>query len=236
MLKKHRKWCQLSPNSPNSLSSQFLPHLETQRPFHRRVNFLYIMRQLALLYNIRHDPEPTNDGLASFDYLVNSNVNQTLQSSVTYWVHSDNQVETQLFLLKHLVLQLASSPVSSKDIHRSTRTAYLDSTDWRVYSSLLPESETSLAQRPKIPQIMWEENSRNKDVVISIPEGSEHKSLTLKRKNLLAFLSSKPGELDLTSPEWGFNTEERVKAAEDMHNHIYTSSLRPGLLKHRDQI
>jgi len=228
LLKKHAKWCRLSPNSPYSLSSQFLPHLETQRPFHRRVNFQHIMRQLSLLYNARLDPEQSKNERASFDYLLDDNVDHTLESSVTYWVHPDNQVETQLFLLKHLVLQLASSPISSKDIHRSTRTAYLDTKDWHVYSSLLPESQTTQAVKPRAPRIMWEENSRNKDVVIVIPDDNGHKSLPLKRKTLSTFLASKQDELDLSSPEWGTNTKEWIKTAGDVHNYIHSSSLHPG--------
>jgi SPX domain protein involved in polyphosphate accumulation len=227
-LKKHTKWCRLSPNSPYSLSSQFLPHLETQRPFHRRVNFQHIMRQLSLLYNARLDSELSKDDKTSLEYLVGDNLDHTLQSSVTYWVHADNQVETQLFLLKHLVLQLDSSPVSCKEIHRSTRTAYFDSKDWRVYSSLLPESQTSHTVKPKAPQILWEEKSRNKDVLIVIPEGNDHKSLPLKRKNLSTFLSSKRDELDLTSPEWGSNTKDWIQTAEDVHGYIQSSSLHPG--------
>ena len=236
MLKKHAKWCRLSPNSPHSLSSQFLPHLETQRPFHRRVNFQYIMRQLSLLYNARLDPEQNKNEKTSLDYFVDDNLAHTLQSSVTYWVHSDNQVEMQLFLLKHLVLQLPSSPISSKEIHRSTRTAYLDSKDWRVYSSLLPEPQTSQTVNPKAPQILWEENSRNKNVLIVIPEGNDHKSLSLKRKNLSTFLSSNADEVDLTSAEWGSNTKDWIQTAEYVHNYIVSSSLHPGTLFHSNPV
>lgn len=185
------------------------------------------MRQLSILYNARLDPEQIKNERA-FDYLVDNSPDHTLQSSVTYWVHNDNQVETQLFLLKHLVLQLASSPVASKDIHRSTRTAYLDSKDWRVYSSLIPESQTTQTIKPKAPRIMWEENSRIKDVVIVIPEGTHHKSLHLKRKTLSTFLGSKQYELDLTSSEWGTNTKDWIKTAEEVHNYIESSSLHPG--------
>ena len=170
MIKKHAKWCRLSPNTPYSLSSQFVPHLETQRPFHRRVNFQQIVRQLSFLYNARLDPDQQSieQTQAALD-LADRNMDHSMQSSVTYWVHNDNQVETELFLLKHLILQLPSSPLSSKDIQRSTRTAYLDSGDWSVYTSLVPESPNQSVQF-KVPQILWEENSRNKDVVIVIPE------------------------------------------------------------------
>ena len=150
-----------------------------------------------------------------------------MQSSVTYWVHNDNQVETELFLLKHLILQLPSSPLSSRDIQRSTRTAYLDSGDWSVYNSLVPESPNQTVQS-KLPQILWEANSRNKDVVIVIPEDGEYKYLPMKRKSVATFLSAKEEELDLESLEWAGPSIERWKeSARKVHRYIHQSSLHP---------
>jgi SPX domain protein involved in polyphosphate accumulation len=239
LIKKHNKWCRLPPTTPASLNSQFVPHLETQRPFHRRVNFKEIMRQLAALYNARQDStEGTSEDddqssrRSSIDQLADDTILHSIQSSVTYWVHQDNQVETELFLLKHLTLQLPTHPLLTREIQRSTRTAYLDSSDWSVYSSLLPDGpiQSDHTVHFRSPQILWEGNSRNKDVVILIPNDNEYNSLRIKRKNLEAFLSTKPEELDLKSPEWMGNTsssEDWIKAAKRIHYYIHSSSLHP---------
>lgn len=152
-----------------------------------------------------------------------------MQSSVTYWVHNDNQVEIELFLLKYLTLQLPSSSLSNKDIQRYTRTAYFDSSNWSVYSSLLPDPPDQVVQ-VKASQILWEENSWTKDVVIVIPHDDGYKYLPMKRKNLFTFLSSKQEELDLTSPEWIGNEapEEWTATAREVHKYIRSSSLQPG--------
>jgi SPX domain protein involved in polyphosphate accumulation len=230
LIKKHAKWCRLSPNTPYSLSSRFVPHLETQRPFHRRVDFQKIVRQLSFLYNARLDPDQqsTEQTQTALD-LADRNMYHSMQSSVTYWVHNDNQVETELFLLKHLTLQLPSSPLSSRDIQRSARTAYLDTGDWSVYTSLVPESPNQFLQF-KVPQILWEENSRNKDVVIVIPEEEEYLYLPLKRKSVANFLSSKEEELDLESLEWiGPSIEQWTETARKVHKYIHQSSLHPSI-------
>ena len=230
MVKKHAKWCHLPLTPPYSLSSQFVPHLETQRPFHRRVDFQQIMRQLSFLYNARLDPnqqstEQTQTGLDVADRYMD----HSMPSSVTYWVHDDNQVETELFLLKHLILQLPSSPLLSRDIQQSTRTAYLDSRDWSVYASLVPDSPNQSLQ-VKVPQILWEDNSRKKDVVIVIPEKGEYQYLPMKRKSVTTFLSAKEEELDLESLEWASSSiEQWTETARKVHKYIHQSSLHPSI-------
>jgi hypothetical protein len=190
------------------------------------------MRQLSALYNLRLDPEESAEESrerTSLDHFVDDNMERSTQSSVTYWVHNDNQVETELFLLKYLTLQLPSLPLPSKDIQRSTQTVYFDSNNWSVYSSLLSESPNQVVQT-KPPQILWEENSENKDAVIVIPHGDGYKYLPMKRKNLFAYFSSKQEELDFTSPEWAGNKsiEEWASTAREVHKYIRSSSLYPG--------
>jgi SPX domain protein involved in polyphosphate accumulation len=208
-----------------SLSSQFIPHLETQRPFHRRVNFQHILRQLSSLYNARQDPENPENPIspASDDDDLDE---LSLQSSVTYWVHSDNQVETELFLLKHLTLQVPAFPVSSGAIQRCTRAAYLDSDKWEGYENGVPQNVSSTG-RGTVPRIIWEENSRNKDVLIVVPE--KNTSLPMKRKNINKFLSTTE-EVDLSLPEWTFSMDggRWTKSAQNVHEYIHTSGLHPG--------
>jgi SPX domain protein involved in polyphosphate accumulation len=225
-LKKHAKWCRLSPNTLSSLSSQFIPHLETQHPFHRRVNYQHILRQLSSLYNARQDPENPENAVSSTTDDENLD-ESSLQSSVTYWVHSDNQVETELFLLKHLTLQVPTFPVSSGAIQRSTRAAYLDSYKWEGYENSVPVRNLSSNGRGRVPYIVWEENSRNKDVLMVIPE--ENISVPMKRKNVNKFLSSTE-EVDLSLPEWTFSMDggRWTKSAQKVHEYIHTSSLHPG--------
>src|SRR5579859_8111691 len=171
LIKKHSKWCRLTPNAPCSLTSQFVPHLETQRPFHRRVNFDRIMRELAALHNAKIDSgtfsAPPPDAHTSLASLPETTLeSSTLHSSVTYWIHADYQIETELFLLKHLTLQLESS--ASDSIQRLTRAVYLDDDDWSVCNSLIPET-AGQAVRVSYPQILWEENTMRKEVLIAIP-------------------------------------------------------------------
>lgn len=215
------------------------------------------MRELSILHTARLDPEqntataeteagqlltspvsPVDDDTISMDKMDHS-----MQSSVTYWVHNDNQVETELFLLKHLILQLPplSSQLSSKDIQRSTRTVYLDnSNNWSIYNSIVPESQNqNQADTFKAPpQIIWEENSRNKDVVIVIPDGEGEQRgytyLPMKRKSFARFFEVKEtDQIDLTSAEWGGSIpasaiEKWKSKARKVHNYIQSSSLRPG--------
>ncbi len=193
------------------------------------------MRQLASLYTARldSDQKSTEQAQTALD-LADRSMDHSMQSSVTYWVHNDNQVETELFLLKHLILQLPSSPLSSRDIQRSTRIAYLDSGDWSVYNSLVPESSNQSVQL-KLPQILWEENSRNKDVVIVIPEEGEYKYLPIKRKSVATFLSAKEEELDLESLEWaGPSIEQWTESARGVHKYIRQSSLHPSTSSFND--
>jgi SPX domain protein involved in polyphosphate accumulation len=188
------------------------------------------MRQLSFLYNARLDPDQqsTEQTQTALD-LIDRNVDHSMQSSVTYWVHNDNQVETELFLLKHLILQLPSSPLSSRDLQRSIRTAYLDSADWSVYTSLIPESPNQSLQ-VKVPQILWEENSRNKDVLIVMPEEGEYKYIPMKRKNVATFLSAKEEELDLEPLEWaGSSMEQWTETARKVHKYIHQFSLYPSI-------
>ena len=226
LIKKHKKWCGLSPNTQYSLSSQFLFHLETQHPFHRRINFQHIMRQLSTLYNTRLDSNQSTQQATALDF-TDFNLDQSMQSAVTYWVHNDNQIETELFLLKHLTLQLPSSPVYSRNIERSVRTAYLDSSDWSVYNSLVSESPNEAVQF-NAPQILWEENSKKKDVVFVMPFEEKYIYLPMKRKNLTKFLSTKEEELDLKSPEWaGSSMGDWPERALKVRQYIHSSSLHP---------
>jgi SPX domain protein involved in polyphosphate accumulation len=197
------------------------------------------MRELSTLYNARLDPsERITEQSPTSLALADDAMDHSMQSSVTYWVHSDNQVETELFLLKRLILQLPPSPLSSRDIQRSTRTAYLDSSNLSVYNSLVPESPNQSIQF-KAPQILWEENSRNKDVVIVTPDGDggEYKYLSMKRKGLTTFLSSKEEELDLNSPEWAgkapSSKEEWTLKARKVHRYIHSSPLHPSIITPR---
>ena len=186
------------------------------------------MRELSTLYTARLGPENKTEQLPS--PLADDTMYHSMQSSVIFWVHNDNQVETELFLLKHLILQLPPSPLSTRDIQRSMRTAYLDSSNWSVYNSLVPESGSQNIQF-KAPQILWEENSRNKDVVMVIPEDGKYNYLPMKRKSISTFLSSKEEELDLTSSEWTGNSvssmEQWTETAQKVHKQIHSSSLHP---------
>lgn len=223
LLKKHAKWCRLSPNAPYSLSSQFVPRLETKRPFHRRVNFQHILRQLSALYNAKLDPESAVLEL-SFDGLDEDI--SGMESCVTYWVHSDNQVETELFLLKHLTLQIPPSTLSSGNIQRCTKTAYLDNENWDVYHSMVPESANHHVEEFP-PQIVWEDNTRNNDVVILLPtEEGESRSLQLKRKVINTFLSSSFDKVQTLSDD-----EEWQADAKYIHDQIDSSSYRPGIIR-----
>lgn len=127
------------------------------------------------------------------------------------------------------MLQLPPTPLSSKDIQRSVQTVYLDSERWDVYEGVVPVSE---GQRvlAKVPQIQWEETSRNKDVVVLIPDGEEYTSLRLKRKTASAFLTFQ--ELDFTGPEWDESDASSMEwrtTAQKVHNYIKSSSLHPGI-------
>jgi hypothetical protein len=229
LLKKHAKWCRLSPDPRYSLASQFIPHLETQRPFHRRVNFQRIMRALSVLYTARLDPDQlVEQGQQSSAAAVLDN---SMTSAVAYWVHNDNQVEVELFLLKHLILQLPSSHLSSRDIQCATRTVFLDSKDWSVYSASVSETN-SAASMPKFPQIVWEENSKNRDMVIAIPQQGQYTFLPVKWKNISRFLSSDLKGLDLASSDWAtaMPGEEWAPLAKMVHDYIDASSLHPGIL------
>jgi hypothetical protein len=217
LIKKHAKWCRLSPNSPLSLSSQFLPNLETQHPFHRRVNFQHITRELSALYNARLDPDspPSTDRQSTF-ITLQDDAHTTLQSKVTYWVHSDNQVETELFLLKHLTLQLSET---SGAITRATKMAFLDSRDWGVYKEVLQGGQGAV--------VIWEEGSRRMDVVFSVPGVGD---LSIRRKNLGSFLYEK-GDLDFTTEDWRMDdspTEEWIATATKIRNYIQSRDLYPG--------
>ena len=187
------------------------------------------MRKISALYTAKYDSETSADERKSFDSVVDEKMAHSLESSTTYWVHPDNEVETELFLLKHLTLQLPPSPLSSKDIQRSTRTAYLDSKDWKVYSSVVAESANQPMQ-VQLPQIQWEENSRNKDVLVLIPGQYSYTSLRLKRKTLTTFLSSQG--VDLTSPEWEgkASSKEWRTTAQKVHDYVRSASLHPGIL------
>jgi len=238
LIKKHAKWCRLSPRSPQSLTSQFVPHLETQHPFHRRVNFQDIMRQLSELYNTRLEDDVADDGDSqtsdekplAIGNMADDHLDPQLHSSVTYWVHNDNQVETQLFLLKNLTLQLPSMPVTSEEIQRSTRTAYLDTSDWKVYASLAPEDANHTVPHGKAPQVRWEENSKTRDVLVVIPRDGGYLNVPLKRKFVSTFLSSE--KLDFNSSDWKEmipTSDNWMKSAQEAHKYIQSSSLQPSI-------
>jgi SPX domain protein involved in polyphosphate accumulation len=230
LLKKHAKWCRLSPNAPYSLSSQFIPHLETQRPFHRRVNFEHIMRELSALYTSRLDPDHSVEQQAQTT-TPDAVLDNSMTSSVTYWVHNDNQVEVELFLLKHLILQLPSSSLASRDIQRAMRTVFLDSSDWSVYEHVVPETKNAGTSGAKVPQIVWEENSKNKDMVIAVPQGGKYSFLPMKRKNVSTFLSKDLKDVDLSSSDWvtSMPAEEWAPLAQKVHDHIEEYALLPGM-------
>ena len=217
LLKKHAKWCHLSPTTPHSLTSQFLPRLETKRPFHRRVNFQDILRQLSALYNAKSDPE----SLSSTDTSVTAFVESDFSSmdSVTYWVHVDNQVETELFLLKHLTLQI---PSCSPSIQRTSRIVYLDNDKKDVYNSIVPQN----ANQPvdgTVPHLIWEDRTRSKEVGIIMPsDDGEIKSLQLKKSTVNGFLSS-------DEEDWSISKDEDwLLKAKSIQRQIHSSGYRPG--------
>jgi len=185
------------------------------------------MRDLSALYIARLDPDQSveqNQQPTPAAFLDNS-----MTSSVTYWVHVDNQVEVELSLLKHLVLQLPSANLLSRELQRAIRTVFLDTNDWSVYSASV--SDTTDAAAPKFPQIVWEENSKNKDMVIAVPQQGKYTFLPMKRKNVSAFLSSDLKHLDVSSSDWvtSMPAEEWVPIAQKLGAYIDASSLHPGI-------
>jgi hypothetical protein len=215
LLKKHAKWC----HTPYSLSSQFLPRLETKRPFHRRVNFQRILKQLSALHNAKMDPD-----LVSTDPSVDPSVETdfTSMNCVSYWIHPDNKVETELFLLKHLTLQ---APLTSASTSRTSRTVYLDNDSWDIYLSMVPQS----ANQPIdgfVPHLVWEDRAKNNDVVLIMSDDNDNstiKSITLKKHIVNAFLSSENTDWSNTSTD-----EEWLSTAKQLHHQFHTSSYRPG--------
>jgi len=185
------------------------------------------MRELSALYIARLDPDQwveqnQQDTPAAF-------LDNSMTSSVTYWVHIDNQVEVELSLLKHLVLQLPSANLLSRELQRAIRTVFLDTNDWSVYSASV--SDATDAAAPKFPQIVWEENSKNKDMVIAVPQQGKYSFLPMKRKNVSAFLSSDLKHLDVSSPDWvtSMPAEEWGPMAQQVRTYIEASSLHPGI-------
>jgi len=211
LLKKHNKWCRLPRDSPSPLA-QFSSHLELQHPFHRRANFPLILQQLSALYSARQDSEqPTPEQIHS----ETDKEQYPLQSSVTYWIHNDNLVEMELFLLKHLTLRVPSStPASSSEsVQMSSRAVYFDTDAWDIYGSMVPENANS-SVRVNPPHLAWEENSSKKEVLIVVP--SERKPLTIKRKDVSKFMASN---------EIGSPSDER--SSPQQHIHDYFRSLHP---------
>jgi hypothetical protein len=181
------------------------------------------MRELSTLYNARLDTNsaPSTDRQSTF-ITLQDDAHTTLQSKVTYWVHSDNQVETELFLLKHLTLQLSET---SGAITRATKIAFLDSTDWGVYKEVLQGGQGAV--------VIWEEGSRRRDVTFSVPGVGD---LSIPRKNLGSFLYEK-GDLDFTTEDWRMDgvdehasTEEWITTATKIRNYIHSRDLYPGTL------
>jgi hypothetical protein len=209
ILKKHKKYCRIPRETPSPLA-QFSPHLELQHPFHRRANFQLILQQLSALYSARQDSEqPTPETQnAETD-------NEALQSSVTYWIHNDNLVEMELFLLKHLTLRVPSTSAASGSVQMSSRTAYFDNDTWDIYHSMVPEN-TNSSVRIDPPHLAWEENSSKKEVLVVVP--NERKPLPLKRKDVWKFLASRR---DLNSPI------EEYPSFQPHQYHDYFRSLHP---------
>jgi SPX domain protein involved in polyphosphate accumulation len=141
-----------------------------------------------------------------------------LQSSVTYWIHNDNLVETELFLLKHMTLRVpSSSPVTSGSVQLLRRTAYFDTDAWDIYQSMVPENANS-SVRVNPPHLAWEENSLKKEVLIVVP--SEKKPLPIKRKDVSKFLASN-GDISSPVQEW---------PSSQQHIHDYFRSLHPSMI------
>ena len=196
------------------------------------------MRQLSELYNTRFEDDVVDDGDSQtsdekplpIENVAANHLDPQLHSSVTYWVHNDNQVETQLFLLKNLTLQLPSTSVTSEEIQRYVRTAYLDTSDWKVYASLVPENANQAVLHGKAPQVRWEENSKNRDVLVVIPQDGGYLNVPLKRKFVSTFLSSE--QLDFSTPEWKEMvpaSDNWMKTAQDARKYIQSSSLQPSI-------
>ena len=185
------------------------------------------MRELSALYIARLDPDQWLE--QNRPHTPTASLDNSMNSSVTYWVHIDNQVEVELSLLKHLVLQLPSTGLLSRELQRATRTVFLDRKDWSVYSASVPD--TTDAATPKFPQIVWEENSKNKNMVIAVPQQGKYSFLPMKRRNVSAFLSSDLKDLDLSSSDWvtSMPAEEWVPMAQKVHDYIEASSLHPGI-------
>ena len=205
------------------------------------------MRELAALHNAKIDSgtfsAPPPDAHTSLASLPETTLeSSTLHSSVTYWIHADYQIETELFLLKHLTLQLESS--ASDSIQRLTRAVYLDDDDWSVCNSLIPET-AGQAVRVSYPQILWVENTMRKEVLIAIPGGQGYSTLPLRRKFLREFLYKTASELDFKSDEWtrglspssddgvtaDVEREQWAQAAAEVRQYIDSSSLHPSTLR-----
>lgn len=189
------------------------------------------MRELSALYSSRLDPDHSLEQQAQ-NTTPDAVLDNSMTSSVTYWVHNDNQVEVELFLLKHLILQLPSSSLASRDIQRAMRTLFLDSSDWSVYEHVVPETKNAGTSGAKVPQIVWEENSKNKDMVIAVPQGGKYDFLPMKRKNVSTFLSKDLKDADLSSSDWvtSMPAEEWAPLAQKVHDHIEEFALLPGML------
>lgn len=211
ILKKHNKYCRIPRETPSPLA-QFSTHLELQHPFHRRANFQLILQQLSALYSVRQDSEQP------FPEAQNSEPeNASLQSSVTYWIHNENLVEMELFLLKHLTLRVPSTSAASGSVQLSSRTAYFDNDTWDIYQSMVPENaNASVKIHP--PHLEWEENSLKKEVLVVVP--NERKPLPLKRKDVWKFLASNG---DLSSPI------EECPSSQQRQYRDYFRSLHPSI-------
>ena len=211
ILKKHNKYCSIPRETPSPLA-QFSTHLELQHPFHRRANFQLILQQLSALYSARQDPEQ------SFPEAQNSEIDDaSFQSSVTYWIHNDNLVEMELFLLKNLTLRVPSTSATSGSVQLSSRIAYFDNDTWDIYQSMVPENANA-SVRIYPPHLEWEENSLKKEVLVLVP--SERKPLPLKRKDVWKFLASNG---DLNSPIEGSPSSQQQQYRD------YFRSLHPSI-------
>jgi SPX domain protein involved in polyphosphate accumulation len=135
--------------------------------------------------------------------------------SVTYWVHYHNQIETELFLLKHLTLQIP--PYRRKKIQRAARAAYLDNETLEVYHSLVSD-ETDRVVEATAPHIIWEDlGTTSENAIIVVPSQSgEPTTLRTKTRNLREFLRRQ--EIPTTdSVQWNAISKQ-----------IKQSSYRPG--------
>ncbi|OLL24284.1 Vacuolar transporter chaperone 4 [Neolecta irregularis DAH-3] len=131
LLKKHQKWC--TNHCRPSLSEKFQPILERKHPFHKRLDFNAVLLDISALYDaVRHKgprkQHPSKARVADLTAFEPPEFNK-----VTFWIHTDNFVEAELLILRHLPL---------KDAQQACDLLYLDSPDLEAYSGLINAEDT----------------------------------------------------------------------------------------------